>query len=534
MLARKEIAAMRRQQPPAKSQPFVAPTGGWVSAANLAASPPGTAAMLENWYPTTTGIRMRAGCLRHATGSLTLPLESLMSYVGTARKLFAGVAGKIIDVTTVADPNVVPAAAVTGQQSNYYSAVNMVNQAGGKFLMAANGTDNIQTYDGSLWFALVNGAGPMQINGVNSNKISHLNTYRSRVWGVEEGTMNAWYWPIDSIAGTLQRVQLAGVFQNGGALLFSATWSFDSRSGPGDRIVFVSTEGEIAVYEGDPADTSFRLFALYDGSPPMGKNAWLKVAGDLLILTEIGLIPLTQATTKDPAALALAAVSRNIQPDWQKEARERRGLPWEVVKWTSRNIAYISCPIPGAESVTPPMCFAVNLETGAWSKVTGWDTRCLVLHDDAVFFGSNDGRVRQADITGSDDGALIYYAFVGQMDHLQAPGAYKTVSQARAIFRTLGEFKPVISVTTDYKTTLPNYPDAANPSAPSLWDAGLWDQAQWDAGVEYYTVQTRWISVGRSGFAHAPVILVTSGSAAAPTAELVTFDAIYQPGALVV
>jgi hypothetical protein len=140
----------------------------------------------------------------------------------------------------------------------------------------------------------------------------------------------------------------------------------------------------------------------------------------------------------------------------------------------------------------------------------------------------------QADIGGSDQGELIYYTYVGQMDHLGAVGAYKTVTQARAIFRTLAEFNPKVSVTTNYSVSLPSYPAAASPASASLWDVGLWDQATWDTGTTYYTVTTKWVSIGRSGFAHAPVILMTSGSTAAPSAELVAFDTLYNPGGMAV
>lgn len=534
MLARRNRARMNRPRKMAH-KPFLAPTRGWVSAVNLAAAPDGAAQILENWYPTTTGIKMRSGCQKHGTASTTEPLESLMAYTLTgSEKMFGASDGNIFDLTAPADADTPPTADVSGQGSNYYSHVNMTTP-GGTFLLCANGTDDIQTYDGSSWAALVTGSNPGELNGVDSDKISHLNVYRNRVWMVEGGTMNAYYLPTDSIAGAVGDVSLAGVFQKGGSLLFTATWSLDSGAGLDDKIVFVSTHGEVAVYQGDPSDTNgWGLVGLYDCAPPMGKNAWIKVAGDLLILTEIGLIPLSQIVSKDPAALALAAVSRNIQPDWEREARARRNLPWEAVKWTSRNIAYISCPVTGEESVTPPICFAVNLETGAWSKVTGWNTRCMVLHGDYVYFGTNAGTLMQADITGSDDGELIYYCYVGHMDHLGAAGSYKTVTQARAIFRTLGDFNPVVSITTDYSTVLPTYPSAASPAAASLWDVGLWDEAVWDAGVNYYTAQTNWVSIGLSGFAHAPIILVTSGSEAAPSAELVAFDTAYLPGNLVV
>jgi hypothetical protein len=518
-----------------KHKPFLAPVRGWISATNLAAAPDGAALVLENWYPTATGIKMRRGSDKHGTASTTEPLESGMAYVGaSSSKMFGAADGDILDLTAPADADVAPTPDVTGQTSNYYSHINFTNPAGTNYLMCANGTDDIQTYDGTTWAALVTGVGAGELTGLDSATVDHLNVYKNRIW-LTDKTMTAYYLPTDSIAGTVGEVLLAGVFRNGGYIMFSATWSVDAGNGPNEFIVFASSKGEYAIYQGDPADAStWGIVGLYDASPPLGKNAFIRVGGDLLVLTEIGLVPMSLIKNKDPAALALASISRNIQPDWQAEATARRNLPWEIVKWTSRNIAYITCPVASDESVTPPICFAVNLETGAWSKVTGWNTRCFILHDDRVYFGTNAGTLMQADVGGFDDGELIYYTYVGHMDHLGAVGAYKTVTQVRAIFRTFGAFNPLLSVTTDYTVALPPYPSAFTPEATSLWDVGLWDQAKWDAGVTAYTETTKWVSIGRSGFAHAPVILLTSGATAAPSAELVAFDTLYNPGGLVV
>jgi len=50
-----------------------APVLGWISAQNLAAGAKGSAVRLEGWFPTTRGIRMLGGSLRHATVAVDLP-----------------------------------------------------------------------------------------------------------------------------------------------------------------------------------------------------------------------------------------------------------------------------------------------------------------------------------------------------------------------------------------------------------------------------------------------------------------------------
>lgn len=530
----RRVPAPRTKAPVMQHKPFVSPTAGWVTATNLATPPKGAAKVMENFYPTTTGALMRGGSVRHGTASATDPLESAFSYTGSAQRLFGAADGGIFDLTAPADPDIAPTADVTGQTSNYYSTLNFQN-AGGFYLLAANGDDEIQIYDGSTWVALVTGAGVGELNGVNSDDIIQINGYRNRIWGVEKNTVNAWYWPTDAIAGTVGQVSLAGIFRRGGVLTFTATWSLDAGDGLDDKIAFVSSHGEVAVFQGDPVDPDWALVGRYDAAPPLGKNAFMTVGGDLLLLTTIGLVPLSAIITKDPGALALAAVSRNIQPDWVAEANARSSLPWEIVKWTARNIAYVSCPVTSDEGVTPPICFAVNLETGAWSKVTGWNTRCFVLHDNQVYFGRNDGALMIADQTGYDDGVPIYHQYVGHMDHLGQVGQYKTVRQARAIFRTQADITPRLDVVTNYDDYSPNFPSAgAEPEGLSVWDSALWDDGLWDAGAAYVNYQTGWVSIGRSGFAHAPVLLLTSGSTVSPGAELVMVEVTHEPGEVVV
>jgi hypothetical protein len=313
----------------------------------------------------------------------------------------------------------------------------------------------------------------------------------------------------------------------------------DAGDGLDDKVVFISSEGEYAIYQGsDPSDaTSWSLVGLYNGSPPLGRNqnGTMRAGADLLILSEGGIIPLSAIITKDPAALSLSAVTRAIAPDWidAAAARKSSAYPWEIIKWPGRSMAIVNVPVTSNSQAK--ISFVVNLETGAWCKYTGWDTRCLAFHSDYVYFGANDGTVQQAEITGADNGAVYSSVYVGHMDHLGAIGVQKTVHQARATFRTLNEFNPQLSVSTDYVIDLPTAPNAASPSASSAeWDVALWDVAQWDAGLTYYTYSTMWVSIGETGYAHAPQLQVTNGAASAPSAELVLIEVTMEPGALVV
>lgn len=485
---------------------------------------------MDGWFPTETGCRLMGGSSKHATGSdAGEPIESLLAYVGASRQMFAGVDGNIIDITSPADVDTEPAADVTGQTSNYYSSANTAT-AGGTFMYAVNGTDKAQLYDGASWTAIDDMSTPA-ISGVDSDKLSHVNPYRNRLYFVEKDTLNVWATEPDSLGGTMVQISLAGIYRRGGSVLFTATWSLDSGDGLDDKLVIASSEGEVAVYQGsDPSDANdWSLVGLYDCPPPLGKNGYMRAGGDLVILTEQGAVPVSQVIVKDPAALALAAVSKPIQPDWATEANARKTIPWEVVKWPSHQMALITNP--QVSNSQNEQCFIVNLETGAWCKRTGWAARCFVLHEDQVYFGTNDGRVLAADSGGDDDGANYETAIVWAWDHMGAMGADKTVLSARGQFIAATPFNPLVTLSADYVLSLPTPPSVAGPSnTTNAWDIGLWDEAQWDTGAIPVAANTRWMSVDLSGFAIAMQMQVTCGNAETPQVELVVLDLLYEVG----
>jgi hypothetical protein len=514
---------------------YIAPSLGWVSSANLAAAPAGAANTLENWFPTSTGIRLRRGYILHATVDTTPdPVESLMAYVsGSDRQMFAASGGAVYDITSVADPEVPPAADISGLTSNYFSFQNFA-ASGGNTMTIANGTDTVRQYDGAAWSApSITNLGPTGAS-TDTSVLQHVWAYSERLWFIEKNTMRAYCLPAGSIAGAATLVNLAGVFHKGGSLLSGATWSLDAGDGLDDKICFFSTEGEVAVYQGtDPGDTTrWRKVGVYDMAPPLGKRAYTQFGGQLLVATEEGLIPVSSAIDDDESLGSFNAASANIDPDWHTDAAARRGLPWEIVKWPSRNYVYVTTPVTGTS--TPAWCYCANSEGWRWSKNTAWDMRCAVLHDDVVYFGTNDGTIMQADIGGYDEDAIFTGNAVLSFDPIQ--GDYKTVKQARALFRTANEIEPRLSVSSDYVVSLPTAPNvAAISGSPGVWDVGLWDDALWDVGDQYITYNTRWVSIGQSAdFAFAPQVQISSGQAVASIVELVELTLTYESGGLVV
>ncbi|MBB3594371.1 hypothetical protein FHX08_004775 [Rhizobium sp. BK529] len=527
--ARKPGSKPRRQAVSA-SYTFPAPIRGVVLNEPLGNSKPGGARVLENFFPTTTGARTRGGSQKVATIG-TEPVRRMWAFKsGSAEEFFASDEENIFNITSVADPDVPPVPVVTGQSEGYYS-VAQFGTAGGNYLYAVNGADDAQLYDGLTWKA-INTLSTPAFSGVATAALSFVWSFASRLFFVEKNTMNVWYLPVDSIGGAASVFSLAGVFQDGGSVLAGGKWSLDSGDGLDDKILFISTEGEVAVFQGlFPGDASWNKVGVYKITPPVGPNATMSAGGDFLVGTQDGIVPISEAVNKDAAALSLSAVTRTIESEWKKQVPQRASRPWEILKWPTNNMMVVS--LPGADDGIPTLCFAANLQTGAWGFFTGWDAQCMTLFGGDGYFGTSKGTIHRMEDGGSDDGLPYTCTYVALPDQMRRPGAFKIVHSARATFNSNIPFLPKISASMDYRIDLPAAPQSASDLNTSLWDVGLWDVAVWDTG-SVSEVSTRWVSIGNSGYAVSPQIQITCGTGIKPVTELIQLDAIYELGAVMV
>lgn len=163
---------------------FAAPTSGWIANQNLAISAPKSlqgAEVLENYFPTATGIEVRRGSSLYATlDGATLPVTAIFDYNnGNNKKLFASTENTIYDITTVTSPinyrlstgtdqietdtgdyigqlSTAGLERVTGLTGGDW-VVTQFATTGGVYLVAVNGQDTMQIFDGDQWFPIDDG-----------------------------------------------------------------------------------------------------------------------------------------------------------------------------------------------------------------------------------------------------------------------------------------------------------------------------------------------------------------------------------------
>lgn len=501
-----------------KALTLPAPTNGWFVGENLAAAPPQTAYVMDNFFPGQDYVRLRRGSTEYATGLSGITPRLMVYDNGTASKMFAANGANIFDVSIT---GAVGAADVSGLTSTDWSYVQFTT-TGGTFLRCVNGADTPRLFDGSTW------ATTPAITGVTAADLIYVWGYRNRLYFVEKTSMSAWYLPVDSVAGAATKFPLGGVFTLGGELLIGASWSANLNNTTNELCVFITSQGEVAVYGGSyPGDTTgWGLQGLYRIGKPLGRNSVFKAGGDLAIMTEDGIVPMSKVVSLDRVALANEAITKPIQPSWLSAVTPRTLLDgWSITVWPLEQMAIVNLPQLDANDRQQ---FVANARSGAWCRYTGWDAHSFAVYNNKLYFGTSDGRIMRGETTGQDDGDLYSGKLVWSYNDFKAGPMRKQVKAVRPLYRTTFNAIPSFGMLADYATTTAPAPSAAVESASgALWDTAVWDTAVWPGTS---TQKASWKIVTGFGAVLAPVMQVSVSSTTDPELDMLQMDVLYETG----
>lgn len=467
----------RGRQTPAAPLSVPAPTGGLNALDSLAAMPPMDAVILDNFFPQTTTVDLRNGCKTIVTG-LPANVESLMTYNGASvSKMFAASGTAFYDVSVA---GAVGAAVVSGLANARWQHVNF-GTPGNQFLMAVNGADKLAGYDGSAWWR--DGGGTHDITGVDTATCVHINSYKNRVYLVKKDSFSVYYLPLNSIAGAATQLDLAPLFRLGGYLMAMATWTIDNTQGVNEYAVFISSQGEVALYYGsDPGSTDWQLRGMFRVGRPIGRRCFVKYGADLALICADGLMPLSKALltdrTQDQNAISYK-ITNLITGDVTTFGAN---FGWQVLLYPIGNKLILNVPtIEGKTQVQ----YVMNTITGAWCRFTGWNANCFELFNDDLYFGSNLGAtansayVAKCDTGFSDDGAYIVGEVKTAFRYFGAPGQQKQITMVRPIFRTAGRMGAAIAMDMDFSDNYPQSMPTFSGTTQTAWGTALWNTFPW-------------------------------------------------------
>lgn len=390
-----------------------------------------------------------------------------------------------------------------------------------------------ETITSSTGSATVNGTASsgssVTITGISTSAISQVWVYKERVFLTEKGTQSAWYLPVESIGGAASEIPLGSIFRRGGSLLFGATWSVDSGSGLDDLCVFVSDNGEVAVFQGnDPSSADdWTIVGVYDIARPISAVGHFKAGGDLAILTDDGIIPLSAALQKDRAALQGTAITFPIEDAWREAVSNRTSAyPVTATLWQAQGYLIVGVPNVGSTY----QAFVANARTGAWCRYTGWDVRASVVLGESLYFGTSDGRVMLAETGGNDDGVQYTGVYVPKFQNFNAP-SLKMALHAAATVQARPNVNFRLVAHGDYKVADVAAPEAMTEPTGDTWGTGVWGTFVW-GGSSYSTPQTVWRAVTAQGYALSVGLYVTANQTPEPQFDILAMQVRYEAGAV--
>jgi hypothetical protein len=456
--------------------------------------PPENAVILDNFIPRAGYVELRRGYVPWQEG-LPLPVETLMVWRGhvqsTADDIFAACGGSIYDVS---NQNDAPVEVFTGAGNPRWQWVNFANDAG-TFLIAANGASVPIYYNGTAFTdtAITGTAG---IITLDPRTLVDVMDHKGRLFFVQENSLRIWFLEPFAIQGTANLLDLGPIFDKGGSIICQATWTLDGGSGADDLAVFVTTQGQVAVYQGlDPSDANnWALVGVYDLGLPLSRRSLIKYGSDLVLLTTDGVVPLSQALKLDRAQENLVALTQKIQNAFQQATQRYRGnFGWEGTLYPKGTLAVFNVP---TANLTRSEQYVQNVQTGAWCRFTGIDAFCWAVANDQMYFGASD-YVGLWDTGYADNTTGITGDIKTAFNYFGSRGSLKKFEMLQPVLRISGDLAPAVEIVTDFKENVPTAVPTTISTTGGRWDTGLWDVALWSEGVQ---TRDSWTSVTGIGY----------------------------------
>jgi hypothetical protein len=442
-------------QPERTQQAHVAaPTGGINTIAAGSNMPISDCIYAYNLTAAEFGLRTRLGW-REWCLNLDGEVRSVIPFTGShadksTNKLFATTQTGIWDVTSASTaPTQVVIFGIQGPDSGWGISWVMANSSGGHFLLYADEANGYYVYSevNSTWVKVVqasttawlpntvyganatvsNGGltyktaaggtsaasgGPTgtgasivdntvtwaytpSINGVDPAKFAFVMVWKNRVWFVEKDTAHAWYLDFGAIFGPATKYQFGNRFQQGGALIGLWSWTKEGGAGMDDFLVAISTGGDLLVYEGiDPNQASaFTLKGVwFMGAIPSGRRIATNFGGDMLVMSSLGILPMSKLTAGDPIINISQYKTYKISNLFNQLYMATGGIRGWALRMHPLDQTLVAIVPQGLEASSIQLAMA--LTTQGWGYYRGLPIgNCAEAYDGSFYFGMPDGRV---------------------------------------------------------------------------------------------------------------------------------------------
>ena len=489
---------------PAWNKPttLMAPTGGLNATDSLANMPPTDAVSMRNWWPQPYGLAVRKGTREWGLG-LGAPVQTIAPWnnlLGEG-KCFAWAGTWMHDIS---QRGRVGAPILSGLSNAWWQTIQMVNAAGAH-LIAVNGVDNAIIYNDTGLSRIVLGDGLAAGTWKNLDPKSavELTVHQGRLWAVQTESSAAWYLPVSQITGVMVKFDFGPLFSRGGYLAQLTTWTIDDGNGAEDHLVGVSSRGEAVVFGGtNPADdTKWTLVGVYYVGPPLkGRRSWAKLSGDLVFLTQRGLVSTASMLVSTKVKDSNLLKSSKIQFLLAEATTSFDNLDgWSFNYFPAINMLMVNIPTPNASG---PVQLASNdvMPEQPWTTFHNVYAICWKVYGEFILYGDPSGNVMEfwtgysdnqglLSLGGTDIEASVQQAY----SYFGASSLQKQLDMYRLNFITDSPYAVSFASSILYDFVLPPQKSINSAVAPrsrarvnptasdteAKWGLGKWDEDLW-------------------------------------------------------
>ncbi len=467
-----------------------APIGGLNVRDSLDTMDEKDAIVMDNYLPTETKVLLRKGYTSYAPLGETI--HTLIEYKKPSyERFFACGGGKVWNISSKENIEEI----ASGFNNNDWQYCQFKDR-----LILVNGYDKPQTFyvsDGEEHWE----EAAFEGSNLLSQKLINVTVSKQRLFFVEKGTLSAWYSQgAGEVQGTLVKFDLSSIFKKGGELLAVACWTQDAGQGMDDLTVFITSEGEVAVYTGnDPGDASdWSLRGVYQMSRPIGHRCTMQYQGDVVIISEDGYIPMSKALSLDKANASQVSFSdkiRGLVLERTKTGRNKFG--WQSVIYGRGGYAVFNVPV--SEQFEQHV---VNVNTGAWCRFTGIRAFCWGLFSDRLYFGSDTG-VFLFDEGYADNGMHICGVVEQAYSNLGNPNL-KRIQLINPRTKASAKYALVVYTNMDFDSQDKAYAENIGTVGITKWNKVKWSTLAKPIGTKWATlkgkIRSQWIGNSATGF----------------------------------
>jgi hypothetical protein len=365
---------------------------------------------------------------------------------------------------------------ISGASDSTLNGTFVITKTGANtFTYTSTGTSTVTSVTGSYTV--------IGITGVDSSTFIGVNLFKNRLFFTQKDTLSCWYLDVNSIGGTANPLYFGGIARNGGYLQAMGTWTLDAGQGADDYAVFVTSMGETIVYNGTDPTTSatWALKGVWQLGQTFARRCFFKWAGDLLLLTQDGLVPLASALQSSRLDPRVNLTDKIYYPISIAATNYFANFGWQINYFASENMLILNIPVPaGIEQ------YVMHTITKSWARFTGIQSYCWeVSGDNDIHFGGN-GFVATLYSALSDDGSNITATAQQAYSYFDAPGQLKRFTMVRPILQSTGGVPSVlcgISVYFDTQSQLGAVSFNPNTQTEGIWDTSKWDANTWSGGL---------------------------------------------------